>query len=235
MTERWPERVESVLLDAGGVLLDLDYEYFRRLIAARHGEVSIEELARYEAAARREIHRQVSEGGRVSETWRDYFRIMLSKAGVAVEEHEDIVDSLWEAHQRFGLWTVAIDGAIETVSLLKERGLRIGVVSNAEGRVEQDLEAAGFRGLFETVVDSHLVGVEKPDPKIFRIAMERMNLAPEGTIYVGDLPSVDVVGARAADIAAVLIDRHDLYPEADARRVASIRELPSLIGLEKAD
>jgi HAD superfamily hydrolase (TIGR01509 family) len=235
MTDRWPERVESVLFDAGGVLLDLDYGYLRRLIEARHGEVSIEELARYEAVARHEIHRQVIDGGRVSDSWRDYFRIILSKVGVPVVSRDGIVDSLWEAHQKFGLWTVPIDGAPETVSGLKARGFRIGVVSNAEGRVEQDLAAAGFRGLFETVVDSHLVGVEKPDPEIFHIALKRMGVSPEGAIYVGDLPSVDVAGARAAGLGAVLLDRHDLYQETDARRIRAIRELPALLGCEKED
>jgi putative hydrolase of the HAD superfamily len=230
MTDRWPDRVETVLLDAGGVLLDLDYAYLRRLIDVRHGEVGIEDLARHEAAARHEIHRQVSSGGRVSETWRDYFRIILSKVGVAVEQWEEIVDSLWEAHQKFGLWTVAIDGAPETVALLKRRGLRIGVVSNAEGRVEQDLEAAGYRGLLETVVDSHLVGVEKPDPEIFNIALKRMKVEAGSAVYVGDLPSVDIAGARAAGLGAVLLDRHDIYQESGARRIRSIRELPPLLG-----
>jgi putative hydrolase of the HAD superfamily len=235
MTEHWPERIETLLFDAGGVLLDLDYAYLRRLIEARHDAVSIEDLARYEAAARYEIHRQVTEGGRVSETWRDYFRIMMKKVGVPVEKWEEIVDSLWEAHQKFGLWTVAIEGAPETIALLKEQGLRIGVVSNAEGRVEQDLEAAGYRGLLETVVDSHLVGVEKPDPEIFRIAMKRMKVRPEGVVYVGDLPSVDVAGARAAGLAAVLVDRHDIYPEEKVRRIGSISELPALLGCGKED
>jgi putative hydrolase of the HAD superfamily len=235
MTDRWPERIETLLFDAGGVLLDLDYAYLRRLIEARHGAVSIQDLARYEATARHEIHRQVTAGGRVSETWRDYFRIIMSKIGVPVEKWEEIVDSLWEAHQRFGLWTVAIDGALETVAMLKEQGLRIGVVSNAEGRVEQDLEAAGYRGLLETVVDSHLVGVEKPDPEIFHIALKRMKVKPEGAVYVGDLPSVDVAGARAAGLAAVLVDRHDVYPEESVRRISSIGDLPALLGYEKED
>ena len=83
-----------------GVLLDLDYGYLRRLIEARHGEVSIEELAQYEAAARHEIHRQVIDGARISDSWRDYFRIILSKVGVPVVNRDGIVDSLWEAHQK---------------------------------------------------------------------------------------------------------------------------------------
>ncbi len=224
-----PDLIETVLLDAGGVLLDLDYGYLRRLIEARGGDVTMDDLARYEAMARHEIHRQVSKGGRVSETWRDYFHIILSKVGIPLDSRDEIVDSLWEAHQRFGLWTVAIEGAPETVAELKNRGFRIGVVSNAEGRVQKDLEAAGFRGLLDTVVDSHIVGVEKPDPEIFRIAMDNLKAAPESTVYVGDLPSVDVAGAQAAGVAPILLDRHGLFADSPVRRIGAITELLDLL------
>lgn len=220
-----PEKVETVLLDAGGVLLDLDYAYLMRLLSARGVEVSSEELSSHEAQARTEIERRVREGGRVGEAWRDYFRFMLGRAGLPVDVHEAVVDSLWEAHQRVGLWTVAIPGAVETVRELRQRGYRVGVVSNAEGRVEQDLYAAGFDGMLETVVDSHVVGIEKPDPKIFAIALERLETAPETAVFVGDVPSVDVDGARRAGIYPVLLDRHDLYPDADAPRLRRIHDL----------
>jgi putative hydrolase of the HAD superfamily len=225
----WPEKIETVLLDAGGVLLDLDYAYLRRLIEAGHREVSVEELARLEAVARMEIHRHVADGGRVSEAWRDYFHIILSRVGVPGEEQSSIIDALWEAHQRFGLWTVAIPGGPETVADLKRRGFRLGVVSNAEGRVEQDLDAAGYAGLLETVVDSHIVGVEKPDPEIFRIALERMDASAESAVFLGDVPSVDIVGARAAGVMPILLDRHDLYGDLTERRIRSIRDLPALL------
>jgi putative hydrolase of the HAD superfamily len=103
------------------------------------------------------------------------------------------------------------------------------VVSNAEGRVEQDLEAAGYRGLLETVVDSHVVGVEKPDPEIFGIALRRLDARPESTIFVGDVPAVDVDGARAAGVTPILVDRHELYPQTDVLRLGSIRELPAIL------
>src|SRR6185369_3755546 len=101
---------------------------------------------------------------------------------------------------RVGLWTVAVEGALETVRDLKRRGYRLGVVSNAEGRVERDLIGAGYDGFFETVIDSSVVGVEKPDPAIFRLALERLGASPDGTVFLGDVPAVDVEGARAAGI-----------------------------------
>ena len=224
-----PEKVETVLLDAGGVLLDLEYRYLRRLCRAYGVQTTEEILSRYEATARAHIHRAVAEGGSTGALWRDYFHFILGHAGVPIDDQSEIIDSLWEAHQKFGLWTVAIDGAVETVRELKQAGYRIGVVSNAEGRVANDLDGAGFKGLFETVVDSHQVGVEKPDPKIFRIAMERMGVRPDTAIYVGDVPAVDVAGARAAGLTPLLVDRHDLYADHDVDRLKSIEELRHLL------
>jgi putative hydrolase of the HAD superfamily len=208
------------------VLLDLDYAFLKRLLDARHVETTILELSESESIARTTIDRRVREGGRTSEAWRDYFRILLTRVGAPPSGTEEIIDTLAEAHQRVGLWTVAIDGAVATVRALKEAGHRLGVVSNAEGRVERDLHGAGYAGLFETVVDSHLVGVEKPDPEIFRIALGRMSVTPDTAVFVGDVPSVDVAGAQAAGLAALLLDRHDLYAKVDVPRLRSIDELP---------
>jgi len=115
-------RIETVLLDAGGVLLDLDYAFLRRLLAARHIDVPIEALSEAESIARMAIDRRVREGGRTSEAWRDYFRILLTRVGTPPGWTEGIVDTLWEAHGRVGLWTVAIDGAVAAVRALKAAG-----------------------------------------------------------------------------------------------------------------
>lgn len=166
----------------------------------------------------------------MGEAWRDYFRVVLAEVGAPRDAFEEIIDHLWDAHRRFGLWTVAIEGTPEALRRLKAQGYRMAVVSNAEGRVAQDLAAAGYDGLFETVVDSFLVGIEKPDPAIFRIALERMGGSPESAVFLGDVPSVDVEGARAAGIAPVLLDRHDLYADVDAPRLRSIEEFEAWLG-----
>jgi putative hydrolase of the HAD superfamily len=221
-----PERVETILLDAGGVLLNLDYAYMVRLIEARRHEATIEALSAAEATARTEIHRNVMQGNRVGDLWRDYFHSILGRAGIPPEDRDGIIDSLWEAHQRFGLWTVAVEGATDSLRVLKGRGFKLGVVSNAEGRVETDLMGAGFDGLLETVVDSHVVGVEKPDPAIFAIALERLEASPETTLFIGDVPSVDIVGARAAELTPILLDPHDLYTDWKVHRLQALSELP---------
>ncbi len=225
-----PRVIETVLFDAGGVLVDLDYAYVRRLIGRLQDPPEVAALSRSEARARLEIEKRVKEGGRVGEAWRDYFHSILGENGVPAEAQSGIIDTLWEAHQRHGLWGVAIPGSVDVVKELRSKGYRVGVVSNAEGRVERDLGNAGYEGLFETVVDSHLVGVEKPDKRIFEIALERMDgTRPETTVFIGDVPSVDVAGARNAGLAPILLDRHDLYADVQAPRLASTKDLPLLL------
>ena len=88
------------------------------------------------------------------------------------------------------------------------------MVSNSDGRVEQALAAAGLRHYFDVVIDSALVGVEKPDPRIFHAALEALGVAPEEALYVGDLYDIDVLGARAAGLDAVSAGRPGAYNRA---------------------
>ncbi|HKQ62854.1 MAG TPA: HAD family hydrolase [Candidatus Polarisedimenticolaceae bacterium] len=221
--------IRTVLLDAGGVLLDLDYAYIGRLLASHGVQAERPVLAAAEAVARQEIHRHVSGGGRTSEAWRDYFHSLLGRVGLPAIRQPQVIDTLWEAHARFGLWTAPVAGGPATAAALKRAGFRLGVVSNAEGRVARDLDGAGYAGLFETVVDSHLVGVEKPDPAIFRIALERLGADAASTAFLGDVPAVDVAGARAAGLTPLLLDRHDLYADLPVVRLRAIEELPACL------
>ena len=117
----------------------------------------------------------------------------------------EVRDCLSDLHRERHLWCSVRERTHEALARLRAAGLRLGVVSNSDGRVEQALDAAGLRDYFDVVVDSALVGVEKPDPAIFRAALDALGVAPEEALYVGDLYEVDVVGARAAGIEAVLL------------------------------
>jgi putative hydrolase of the HAD superfamily len=128
-------------------------------------------------------------------------------------------------HGERHLWSAVAERSGESLARLRAAGLRLGVVSNSDGRVEQALQAAGLREYFDVVLDSALVGMEKPDPRIFRAALDALGVAPEEALYVGDLYEVDVLGARAAGVQAVLLAQ----PEADSppgcRTVASLEDL----------
>jgi len=98
-------------------------------------------------------------------------------------------------------------------------------VSNSDGTVEAGLEEHGLRRYLHHVVDSAVVGVEKPDAAIFRHALSLAGAAPDRTLHVGDLYAVDVVGARAAGLHAVLVDPHGDWPDVDCERVRDVAAL----------
>jgi putative hydrolase of the HAD superfamily len=103
------------------------------------------------------------------------------------------------------------------------------VVSNANGTLCAHMDRLGMSRYVHCVLDSQDVGVEKPDPRLFEIALERSGAEAPTTIHVGDLYQVDVVGARAAGLRAVLLDPHDLYAGVDCPRIRSLDELVARI------
>jgi putative hydrolase of the HAD superfamily len=127
--------------------------------------------------------------------------------------------------QGFALWNHPLDGVAHAIERLGNEGVRVAVVSNSDGSVRDSLGRAGLLDLFEFVIDSHEVGVSKPDPGIFLAALGRMGLEPGDAWYIGDSVFHDVNGARAAGLAgAILVDPYGLGP-GDVTRVGSVAEL----------
>lgn len=125
----------------------------------------------------------------------------------------------------YGLWNLPIDGVGDAIEGLRSKGVRVAVVSNSDGSVTESLSRAGLADLFEFVIDSHHVGVSKPDPRIFEAALERMGVAASDAWYVGDSVFHDVNGALAASLAeAILIDPYALGRD-DVKRVSSVADL----------
>jgi HAD superfamily hydrolase (TIGR01509 family) len=144
---------------------------------------------------------------------------------VAAERLGEVRDRLTLLHRERHLWCSVKERTRESLLRLRKAGLRLGVVSNSDGRAEQALEEAGLRDCFDVVIDSGLVGIEKPDPRIFQTALEALGVAPEEALYVGDLYEVDVVGARGAGMDAVLLGSTGTELPDDCRTVGSIEDL----------
>lgn len=223
--------LETVFLDAGGVLV---YPNWDRVCAAlRRRGVAVEPsaLAAAEPRAKRQLDvqsavRATNDAGR---GWL-YFNLILGEAGIPVTESTNAaLEDLHAYHMTNNLWEYVPGHVQEVLEALASRGLTLVVVSNANGTLREHLKRLGLSRHFACVLDSCDEGVEKPDPRIFRIALERSGARPETTIHVGDLYEVDVAGARAAGIRPVLLDQAALYPDADCQRVASLSELVTCI------
>ena len=212
--------LEAVVFDAGGTLVRLDFDWMASAVTALGHPLDAATLRRAEVEGRRRYDATVGapvDGaagtlplGRAGDT-HAYFGGMLRAAGVP----EPVIDPVlrrWDEEQRGPrLWRRPMEGAREAIDGLLKMGLRLACVSNSDGRAEDHLVDAGVRDGIEFVVDSFLVGIEKPDPRIFRIALDRLGLRPTDCLYVGDVFMVDVVGANAAGIAALHLDPVGLY------------------------
>jgi HAD superfamily hydrolase (TIGR01509 family) len=116
---------------------------------------------------------------------------------------------------------------VELLTGLRERGIAVAAVSNSDGTVQQLLRRFELDHFFHTVVDSALLGVEKPAPDIFHAACSALDVPPDECWFVGDGPVNDALGARAAGIGtAFLYDRYAVHGRLPGtRRIASLNDL----------
>jgi HAD superfamily hydrolase (TIGR01549 family) len=236
-------RPESIFFDAGNTLVFLDCECITRLAAEYDVAVSPERLRAIDYRVRQAIDRSLLERvrndgdighGTVSmgsqDLWLRYFGALLQAAGAPPESCGEIARRLRERDQADprGLWHGVEEGAGQVLAELRRRGSRLGIVSNSDGRLQEKLEVVGLAPYFDVVVDSEVVGVEKPEPRIFEIGLEALGTTAERSLYVGDIFSVDVLGARRAGLQAALYDGGGLYDDWNCR---TLRRLPDLIDL----
>jgi putative hydrolase of the HAD superfamily len=222
-----PGSVRALLVDLGGVVVRPAFERVASALSAHGVAAGAEALAAAEPLARRQLDRPPAEGLQTDAQrgWL-YFDLVLAGAGIARDARTDAALAEVKAwHDVHCLWEDVLDGAREALARLRAAGLRTAAVSNANGTVAVLLERLGLTALFDVILDSQVVGIEKPDPRLFRLALEGLRAQPEEAVHVGDLYHVDVAGARAAGLRAVLVDEAGLYPEVDCPRVRSLAEL----------
>lgn len=112
---------------------------------------------------------------------------------------------------------------------IEERGHRLGLISNFEGWLEQILVEQEVGESFDVTVISGVEGVEKPDPAIYELAVQRAGVDPSRCVHVGDSVALDVVPATEVGIKAVLLDRVGRYPDSEHPTIGSLEELPDII------
>jgi HAD superfamily hydrolase (TIGR01549 family) len=224
--------LRTVFLDAGGVLVFPNWHRIAAALRDRGVHVDAAALAAAEPYAKRELDRSATIRATTDERrgWL-YFEMILERARVPLTTATaDVLAELHRYHQEFNLWEYMPGDVLPSLRALRDLGLQLAIVSNANGTVAKLAERLGLTECVGCVLDSHIEGVEKPDPRFFQIAMQRSSADPQTSIHVGDLYEVDVVGARAAGITPVLLDVAGLYPGADCTRVRSLSELVDLVG-----
>jgi putative hydrolase of the HAD superfamily len=222
-------KLSVVLFDAGGTLfterLSRDEVYAREL--SRLGVPRpLDEVARLRAAVHDELPEVFEGHGRYSDGWfREFTRRLLARVGSEAEP-EAVRARLADHFLRPESYVVHAD-APPALTALRARGLRLGVVSNWSDRLPALLEGLGLLSSFDTVAVSALEGASKPDAALFGAALRRLDTPAAAALHVGDQVRNDLLGARAAGLSALLIDRAGEHADvAPHDRIASLLEVP---------
>jgi HAD superfamily hydrolase (TIGR01549 family) len=228
-------RYRTIFLDAGGVLVTPNWRRASEALARQGVAVTPGRLA----AAEPFVKQQLDVAPTVRSTNDQqrgflYFDLILARAGIEANAATDAAMAELKAfNDTDGTWDVVATDAVTTLQRLREASCRLVVVSNTNGTLRRMFRRVGLEPWIDLVIDSQEEGVEKPDPRLFEIALERAGASRGSTIHCGDIYQIDVVGARSAGISAVLLDSEGLYAYADCPRVSSLTEFADrLIGGE---
>lgn len=214
-------RPELVLFDVGNTLLFPNWERILAPLRELGKFPAPEQLQSIERRTKNEFDALMAEGRLDSGFWRLFYSHLLELLKI----HDgELLSRFTEATRISSNWDQALPGTREALLRIGAQ-YRIGVISNADGKIAAVLEQCGICDCFLSVTDSGIVGHEKPHPGIFAAALRAMNSNPATALYIGDLYSVDYLGAWNAGIQALLFDRVGAYRDRDLPRVGSLQEL----------
>jgi putative hydrolase of the HAD superfamily len=223
--------VRAIFFDAGNTLLRINYADLAACLRARGIAGGPEAVASAEHRARVRLDPHLASDASTEDQrifWH-YVGYLLGELGFS---DQGVVQSVYEWVRAYnppvGLWNQADPEAEPLLHGLKARGLTLGVISNSNGSVRGILEELGLARYLDLILDSTVVGVEKPNPRIFRMALEAARLAPAQAVYIGDLYSVDVLGARSAGLRAILLDPGGVWSDVDCPVARSLGEAVAL-------
>ena len=224
-------RFDAVLFDAGGVLVLPDPTVLGPLLAPYGGDASVaaQRRAHYAAMA---VKSMVGAG---ETDWHEYNLAYVDAVGVD-PDHAEYAATVLHHTRTAHLWRWPVPEAVTTLAELARREVPMGVVSNASGQIADVLMRAkmcqageGSATIMRCVIDSHVVGVAKPDPAIFEHALEHFGeFERERIAYVGDSVKMDVFGARAAGLHPILVDPYEDHAMAEFDRIRSLEQLLEL-------
>ena len=230
--------IEMVFFDAGGTLLDPHPsfpELFARTCADAGYEVSSDQVAEVQERLAPHLTELVDEADlphapslspAASRTfWTFTYRRFLGELDIV---DEAMTEKLFERFSSFESYRL-YDDVKPTLDAVERAGFRVGLISNFDSWLDKMLIEMEVGHIFDPSIISGMVGVEKPDPEIYRIAVERAGVDPGRCVHVGDSPRTDMEPASEIGITPILIDRSDRYPESRYARIRGLGELLPLI------
>jgi len=217
-------KIQTIFFDAGNTLIFPDYFVIQKVLREFGIKATVAKIrhAEYEALAE-------SQKAKGIQSWNVYFGIWLKMTGAKEENVKEIYARLWEIHRQKNLWSLVEESAVETLAELKKRQYKLGVISNSDGGIKKLLTDCGLAKYFDTIVDSSVFGIRKPDVKIFEFALKEIKADPVESLFVGDSHEIDVLGAENAGLAAVLLDPFKKIDHFDCTKINELSELLRLL------
>jgi HAD superfamily hydrolase (TIGR01549 family) len=231
------EMIKAIFFDAGNTLVFPRVEELIQEITAQGYPATFEDFRAADRLGRAkldEILWPLLRQGKLPRTadhvyWNEYLRALMEQLHVPAAKRKAVTDQLAARFREVSFWSHVFPETPAFLDSLRARGYYLGVISNSVGWIEQQLGAVGLAPRFNTILDSAVVGIEKPHGGIFRMALERAKVRAAEAIFVGDTYATDVGGAQMAGLHGVLFDLIGAYPEADCPRVSSLPELDQVL------
>lgn len=228
--------IEAVLLDVGGVFIAPDHDLIRPPIEEAGGDGSPAVLDRGHYAGISALD------ATPTLDWGAYHRAVARNSGVPDDRLGQVAEALEQAMRRPGSWQRLLPGSSEGLRLIADTGVGVGIVSNSDGTVQEQLlttricQVGNGHGVrVAIVVDSAVAGFEKPDPRIFALALDTLGVPAGRAVHVGDTIFADVEGARAAGVRPLHLDPYGFCPRpaGDHDHVRSLADVAELIVAER--
>ena len=227
--------VGLLCLDAGNTVIFLDHERLAGILReALDFDVSARALIDAEGEAKRRAetgdlfdtewsHRHLPGAA----SWGKNVGTIAVAAGLAPERIATLLDHAWPLHLALNLYSKVPEGLGPALDDARSRGIRVAIVSNSEGKLNELFGELGILEHFDRVVDSAHVGFEKPDPRIFEVALSHFGVPAARALHLGDFYATDILGARAAGIRTALVDPFGHYAgrHPDVPRVSGVVEV----------
>ncbi len=225
-------------LDAGNTVIFLDHARIAQFLNGHGIAVAKDTLVRCEGEAKRLLEQGYGERGGWkydrepgAGSWGRMIGTIMAQAGVDRERIPSLLAPLWEHHMDFNLWWLVPDGLGPALEAVREAGVKVAIVSNSEGKLDVLFDRLAITGHFDLVVDSGKVGIEKPEPGIWQIALAAYPTPPDAVLHLGDTYSTDIQGAKALGFRAALIDPYGHYDglHPNVQRVPGVVEVAEAI------
>jgi putative hydrolase of the HAD superfamily len=214
--------LKAIFFDVGNTLLFPDWSVILTPLHQRKVVPTIEQWHAIERSTKKEFDTMLEKHGHADHSyWYLFYSHLLDDLQI---RDDAIRDSLVAATRISGNWSHPRPGTRDVLQRLARR-YRLAVISNADGAIAAVLHRAGIADCFETITDSGLVGYEKPHPAIFEVALRSLGVSAGESLYVGDVHSVDYMGATGVGMQAILFDVAGAYRDDGLPRVASLEEL----------